>query len=359
MKLVKPINFRNIEIVSTLDFMENMKKFKINNNFAVAVSGGPDSLSLMLLSNEYARHLNIEMTVISIDHNLRKSSSSEVKWVRDQARKLGLHFITTKIPKNNLKSNLMSYARDFRYKELYKICSRKKIKILLTAHHLDDEIENFLMRLVRGSGIKGLSSLKQRSIVNNNKLQLIRPLLHYPKKSLIKYLSSKKQFYVFDPTNKNLNYDRSRIRHLSETLIKEGLSKNRLSTVIQNLKNANEAVDELISIYIPKIFTFHDKSMIQINLRKFLQSSEEVQFRVLVKLIRFVGYRNKVPRSKSITKLITDFKNKQFKRTSLSGCHFIKESNSVICMPMNVRKSLMNSIKIAQNKDFIELTQNF
>ena len=187
------------------------------------------------------------MTVICIDHNLRKNSSSEVKWVRSEAMKLGAHFITAKIPKNNLKSNLMSYARDVRYKELYKICSRKKIKVLLTAHHLDDEIENFLMRLVRGSGIKGLSSLKEKSMVNNNKLQLIRPLLRYPKKSLIKYLSSKKQTYVCDPTNKDLTFDRSRIRQLSETLIKEGLSKNRFSAVIKNLKNANEAVNEPVS----------------------------------------------------------------------------------------------------------------
>ena len=339
--------------------MENMKKLKINNNFAVAVSGGPDSLALMFLSNEYANHLDIKMTVICIDHNLRKNSSSEVKWVRSLAMKLGAHFITAKIPKNNLKSNLMSYARDVRYKELYKICSRKKIKTLLTAHHLDDEIENFLMRLVRGSGIKGLSSLKEKSMVNNNKLQLIRPLLRYPKKSLIKYLSSKKQTYIYDPTNKDYTFDRSRIRKLSETLIKEGLSKNRFSTVIKNLKNANEAVDELISIYIPKILTFHNKSKIQINLSKFYQSSEEVQFRTLIKLVRFVGYENKVPRSKSILKLISDFKSKQFKRSSLSGCQFIKQENSVICKPLNIKKSLMNSRKNPQNKDFIELTQNF
>ena len=359
MKLVKPINFRNIDTVSTLDFMENMKKLKINNKFAVAVSGGPDSLALMLLSNEYANHLDIEMTVISIDHNLRKNSSSEVKWVRSQARNIGAQFITAKIPKNNLKSNLMSYARDIRYKELYKICSRKKIKTLLTAHHLDDEIENFLMRLIRGSGIKGLSSLKEKSIVNNNKLRLIRPLLRYPKKSLIKYLSSKKQTYVSDPTNKDLTFDRSRIRQLSETLIKEGLSKNRFGAVIKNLKNANEAVDELISIHVPKIFTFHDKSKIQINLRKFYQSSEEVQFRILIKLVRFVGYRDKVPRSKSIMKLISEFQRKQFKRSSLNGCQFTKHENSVFCEPMNIKKSLMNLRKSPQNKDFIELTQNF
>ena len=359
MKLVKPINFRNIDKVSILDFMENMKRFKINSNFAVAVSGGPDSLALMLLSNEYANHLDIKMTVICIDHNLRKDSSSEVEWVRKQAWKLGAHFVTVKIPKKNLKSNLMSYARDARYKELYKICSKKQIKSLLTAHHLDDEIENFLMRLVRGSGIKGLSSLKEKSMVNNNKLKLVRPLLQYPKKSLIKFLSSKKQAYVCDPTNKDLKFDRSRIRQLSETLIKEGLSKNRFRNIIKNLKNANEAVDELISIYIPKILTFHNKSKVQINLEKFFQSSEEVQFRILIKLIRFVGHSGKVPRSKSITKLISDFKNKQFKRTSLSGCHFIKEENSVVCIPMNIKKSLMDSRKTLQNRDFIELTENF
>ena len=104
-----------------MDFIENMKKFKIKNNFAVAVSGGPDSLALMLLSNEFANQLDIKMTVICIDHNLRKNSSSEVKWVRSQAIKLGAQFITAKISKNNLKSNLMSYARDVRYLSLIHI----------------------------------------------------------------------------------------------------------------------------------------------------------------------------------------------------------------------------------------------
>ena len=359
MKLVKPVNFRNIEKVSQLDFMENMKNYKINNHFAVAVSGGPDSVALMLLSNEYANQLNIQMTVICIDHNLREFSSTEVKWVRDQARKLGASFISSKIPKNNLHTNLMSYARDVRYKELYRICSRKKIKTLLTAHHLDDEIENFLMRLVRGSGIKGLSSLKEKSMVNNNRLKLVRPLLSYPKKSLVKYLSSKKQSYVSDPTNSNLNFDRSRMRLLSETLIEEGFSKNRFSIVIKNLKNANEAVDELISIYVPKIFIFYDNNKIKINLKNFYQSSEEIQFRILSKLIRFVGFSDKIPRSKSIMQLISDFKSNQFKRSSLSGCQFIKEKTFVICRPMNIKKSLLNSRKMLKNKDFIELTQNF
>ena len=72
-----------------------------------------------------------------------------------------------------------------------------------------------------------------------------------------------------------------------------------------------------------------------------------------------VGYKNKVPRSKSIMKLISDFRRKQFKRSSLNGCQFTKQESSVICEPMIIKKSLMNSRKSLKNNDFIELTQNF
>ena len=106
----------------------------------------------------------------------------------------------------------METARNKRYELLTRKCKQLKIRYLLTAHHLDDQIENFFMRLVRGSGLKGLSSISRISKKNN--IVLVRPLLDYSKKSLIKILAEKKQKYVDDPSNINSMFDRVRFRKI-------------------------------------------------------------------------------------------------------------------------------------------------
>ena len=103
---------------------------------------------------------------------------------------------------------------------------------------------------IRGSGVKGLSSLKVKSRYKNTKLILVRPLLEYSKKSLVAYLSEQKQVYINDRTNYNNKYDRSRIRKLSQQLIHEGLSKVRFKNVLKNLKSADTAINTGVSKYV-------------------------------------------------------------------------------------------------------------
>ena len=205
-KLVKPINHKKVVKITNQDFEAKMRELRVNSDIAVAVSGGPDSLALMHLSNRYALNNNINLTVLSIDHGIRAESSKEIVWLEKIAKKNKINFYSTKLKKKINSSNTLSKARTLRYEALSKYCNKKKIKFLLTAHHLDDEIENFLMRLIRGSGIEGLSSLKVKSRYKNTKLILVRPLLEYSKKSLIQYLSEQKQSYLNDRTNYNNKY---------------------------------------------------------------------------------------------------------------------------------------------------------
>ncbi len=192
-KLVKPINHKKVVKITNQDFEEKMIELGVNSNIAVAVSGGPDSLALMHLSNNYAFNNDLNVTVLSVDHGIRSESSKEIVWVEKIAKKNKINFHSTKLNKKINSSNTLSKARTLRYEALSKYCIKKKINFLLTAHHLDDEIENFLMRLIRGSGVKGLSSLKAKSRYKNTKLIIVRPLLEYSKKSLIAYLSDQKQ----------------------------------------------------------------------------------------------------------------------------------------------------------------------
>ena len=156
-KLVKPINHKKVVKITNQDFEAKMRELRVNSDIAVAVSGGPDSLALMHLSNRYALNNKFNLTVLSIDHGIRAESSKEIVWLEKIAKKNKINFYSTKLKKKINSSNTLSKARTLRYEALSKYCNKKKIKFLLTAHHLDDEIENFLMRLIRGSGVKGLS----------------------------------------------------------------------------------------------------------------------------------------------------------------------------------------------------------
>ena len=328
-KLVKPINHKKVVKITNQDFEAKMRELRVNSDIAVAVSGGPDSLALMHLSNRYALNNNINLTVLSIDHGIRAESSKEIVWLEKIAKKNKINFYSTKLKKKINSSNTLSKARTLRYEALSKYCNKKKIKFLLTAHHLDDEIENFLMRLIRGSGIKGLSSLKVKSRYKNTKLILVRPLLEYSKKSLIQYLSEQKQSYLNDRTNYNNKYDRSRIRKLSQQLIQEGLSKVRFKNVLKNLKNANNAINTAVSNYLEEQVKLNEKKIISFRSKEFINLPEEIQHRVLVKLCRFAGKSNKVPRSRSIQELINSIvKEKSFKRT-LNSCTFVGQKGVV------------------------------
>ena len=358
-KLVKPINHKKVVKITNQDFEAKMRELRVNSDIAVAVSGGPDSLALMHLSNRYALNNNINLTVLSIDHGIRAESSKEIVWLEKIAKKNKINFYSTKLKKKINSSNTLSKARTLRYEALSKYCNKKKIKFLLTAHHLDDEIENFLMRLVRGSGIKGLSSLKVKSRYKNTKLILVRPLLEYSKKSLITFLSEQKQAYINDRTNYNNKYDRSRIRKLSQQLIQEGLSKVRFKNVLKNLKNANNAINTAVSNYLEEQVKLNEKKIISFRSKEFINLPEEIQHRVLVKLCRFAGKSNKVPRSRSIQELINSIvKEKSFKRT-LNSCTFVGQKGVVnIQSESNIAKP-NNTENLAISKNWSKSIEHY
>ena len=329
-KLVKPINYRSAANITALDFHNIMRNLKICKDFAVAISGGPDSLALVLLSDQYAKENRLKLTAISVDHSLRSDSKNEIKWIERLMRKYKIKFISLKVKGQKPKSNVMSHARDNRYSLLTQYCKKSKITFLLTAHHLDDEIENFFMRLIRGSGIKGLSSSNLKYTHRKSGVKIIKPLLSYSKKTLIKYLAQKKQKYIFDPTNKDNRYDRSRIRLLTSKLISEGLDKSRLANVIDNLKKAESAIQSSLSEHVKTLVRIRNKSSIVITLKDFTKLPEEIQFRIAANILEYVGKKNQKPRAKSVLNVMEKIVVKDFKRMTVHGCIIAKKEKEII-----------------------------
>ena len=194
------IKFKNI-------IFNNVKE----ESFALAVSGGSDSLCLAYFGKIYSSEFKNKMHVLIVNHALRKESKREALRVKKMLEKKAIPSKVLnwkgKIPKSNIQQN----ARHMRYSLISKYCLSKKIKYLITAHHVDDQIENFFIRLFRGSGLTGLSSMPESFDYSNN-LKIIRPLLAYRKTDL-KYVTLKYfKTYIQDPSNEDEKYLRVRIR---------------------------------------------------------------------------------------------------------------------------------------------------
>ena len=96
-KLAKPINYRSVANIVASDFENIMDSLKVHKNFAVAVSGGPDSLALVFLSKKYAEENSLKLTAISIDHSLRSNSRYEIKWIEKLMKKNKIRFVSLKL----------------------------------------------------------------------------------------------------------------------------------------------------------------------------------------------------------------------------------------------------------------------
>jgi len=180
-------------------FKEFENSLNAKDNFAVAVSGGPDSLALAFLAKCFSLKNNVNVKYFIVDHKLRKESSYEAKTVIKILKKICINCkILTWNGKKPL-ANIQSVARDKRYLLLVEECKKNKIKNILLGHHLDDLFENFLIRILRGSGLNGLVSLNKNTKYKDNHTKILRPLLNLEKKNLT-YLSKKIfNFFIKNP----------------------------------------------------------------------------------------------------------------------------------------------------------------
>ena len=302
------------------------KKIRI----AVAISGGPDSLTLAFLTKCYSLINKLDTKFFIVDHKLRKNSSKEAKLVKIFLRKFD---INCKILKWNGKkplSNIQGIARNKRYELLKKACKKNKINHLLIGHHIDDLYETFFIRLLRGSGLKGLSSFGEVMKEEENNILILRPLINFEKKELIYISKNVFKFFIEDPSNKNFIFQRSRIRKLILELNKEGFDKKKLDLTIKNLKSANNAINFYVEKNIQNNAKFIKQKNIYILNKFFFKQSEEVLFRSIDSILKLVSGRYYSPRGKSILSAISNIKSNKINKLTLGGCYIEKVNETVL-----------------------------
>ena len=336
---LKNLNVQNKKHKRILTQLNQKKIYKIYNEFssslkvkedlAVAVSGGSDSLALAYLTKCYSLKNKLKVKYYIVNHKLRKESSIEAETVKKILKKIDIQCTILNWNGKKPSKNIQATARDKRYSLLANECKKNKIKYLLLGHHLNDLFENFLIRIVRGSGLNGLISFSKNTKYRDQDLNIMRPLLNLEKKDLLYISNEVFSFFVKDPSNINEDYKRTRIRKLLQSLKKEGLDIKKLELTINNLKDSDESIRFYVDRNLQKNVVFLTRKNICILSYNFFDQSHEIIFRSLTKLIQKIGKKYYPVRGKSINELIKSINKKSFSKITLGGC-IIERINETI-----------------------------
>lgn len=218
--------------------IQDEKMFSKGDRVLVGVSGGADSVCLLLLLADLRHRCSFSLTVACYDHQMRKDSSYEVSFVRELALSLGCAFVTEKRKGKKPQSSVEDYLRDLRYDFFSRMAKQHQMDVLALAHTQTDQAETLLMRLLRGAGLEGARAILP--VRQHHHLKVVRPLLETSRLEIEKYLKTKKQKYCMDSSNDENIFLRNIIRNKIFPMIKKetrydlSLSLSRFSRLIQD-----------------------------------------------------------------------------------------------------------------------------
>jgi tRNA(Ile)-lysidine synthase len=204
------------------------------DKIAVGVSGGPDSVALLYLLNNLKKEFNLTLHIAHLDHMLRPDSSSDAKFVRALGEKLKIPATFAQINVKELakKGSIEEIARNARLGFFFRVAKEVKAKKIALGHNLDDQAETVLMRILRGSGLYGLSGiLPKREIAG---FTIIRPLIEVRRREIERFLEKKKIKPCRDISNQGDIYFRNKIRNRLLPLLEKEYNKN-IREVLANM----------------------------------------------------------------------------------------------------------------------------
>ena len=282
--------------ISARDAKQLFAGLKSAPALVVAVSGGPDSIALMWLAARWRKSLahGPRLIAVTVDHGLRPEAAREARDVKRLAGSLDLPHRTMRWTGLKPKTGVPAAARDARYRLLVQAARATGATHVLTAHTRDDQAETLLMRLLRGSGIAGLSAMA--GLTEREGIALARPLLDVPKSRLIATLKRARVNFADDPTNRDTAFTRPRLRALLPALAAEGGNVRNLARLATRLGRANAAV-ELMADGAERFLALRDIDRVprgagvrSFEARAFAALPEEVRLRLLMRAINAVGH---------------------------------------------------------------------
>ena len=291
---------------------------------ALAVAGGPDSIAIMHLVRKWLDSLGAarpKISVLTVDHGLRAGSDAEAKWVKQQAMELGFTAAILNWTDPKPDSGLQEAAREARYDLISAYCLGENIPVLLTAHHLDDQAETFLMRLARGSGVDGLAAIPEKSFWAG--IEIRRPLLDFPKSQLIATLKAMGRDWIEDPSNADERFERVRIRRLLIEIEKLGISTESLARTAKRMRRVQRLLDQMTDQFLRSALFVAPAGYCTLNRDELMSAADEIALRSLGRCLCAISGNRRPPRLAKLEAVFEDYKQGDWRNRTLSGCYLM------------------------------------
>lgn len=317
--------------------LENLVRDPENYSYLLAVSGGADSMVLASLFEA----LGLSYHIAHINYKLRgEDSDLDQKTVQDFCEKNHIPFHLYQVSEKDKKpeNSIQLWARELRYRFFRDIQEKERLKFLVTAHHLNDQLETFLINLSKASGINGLSGIPAGS---NNTL---RPLLNFSKNEIYEYAENNKIDFREDLSNKKSDYLRNKIRN---EVIPKLLETN--DHFLENFKKSSSYLNQTKDFVQKQIENIENQLTVFnpdykiLSKEKLIQESTFVQFEILKKY----GFNQQ----EEIPKIFTAENGSSF---FSKDYHLIINRNELILVNKNRDQETENEIVLAEGFDFSE-----
>jgi len=301
-----------------------------SDGIALAVSGGADSLALMLLARRWAALTNgaPRIVVLTVDHGLRPEAAAEAAEVARIAGTIGFpaHILRWDGPYPD--AGIEAAARDARYRLLFSAMAEERLTHCATAHHRDDQAETVLMRLARGSGVYGLAGMARQSARGD--AVLVRPLLDLARGDLLAIVTAAGLVPVDDPHNRDPRFARARMRALMPVLAREGMTAERLAATASRLRRAAAALDHYVDRLLAAAASVDQFGAIRLSRPLWLAEPEEIRLRALARILRAAGGAVHVPRIERLTALAAVLAGDDPVRRTLAGAVASRRADRIV-----------------------------
>jgi tRNA(Ile)-lysidine synthase len=292
---------------------------ELPQHLGVAVSGGGDSVALLLLLHQMAGHRGVELSVVSVDHQLRPAATREVAFVANLAMKLGLSHHICRWEGWDGTGNLQDEARRARYGMMAAWAQEKGIPAIALGHTLDDQAETVLMRLARAAGVDGLSAMQP--LAQRDGMTWLRPLLKVRRETLRAYLRNAGVAWHDDPSNDDVQFDRIRARGALSKLETLGLSAEVLAQVARNMQAARGALEAQTRAAAAALAEVH-VGAVSLKADGVAALPEEIERRLFVAALHLVAGGIYPPRRRSVAAALNALK--QEGSATLDGCRLLR-----------------------------------
>lgn len=293
---------------------------------ALAVSGGPDSMALALLSAAWVRERGGDLICLIVDHGLRPDSAPEAEQVRQWLLRRELAACVLRAGTIGIaagRGSVQERARRLRYRLLIEHCIEMRRPHLLLAHHREDQAETVLMRIARGSGLRGLAAIAPAALApgSGGRVRLLRPLLGTAKERLRRTLEEAGQPWVEDPSNRDRRHERVRWRALAPVLAAAGVEPARLATGAARFAEERRVLDRAAAAWLGSTASPSIYGHVTVEMDRFADLDPPVAEAALARLLGAVSGNPYPPRRDSLARLGAELRRAPARLTrTLAGC---------------------------------------